>query len=89
MNINETLDIIYEIGARFLFTDYLDDVSSTYVNRETLLTHKGEKAVELAFRQIPSAGINPPREGDTRGNPEIKDWYFFSGIKLLIRLGNE
>ena len=86
ISINKRWDIIYEIGYRLLFTDHLDDVSSTYVDPQTLLMHKGEKAVELAYRQPGGAG-NLPHDGDTRGNPEIKDSYFFSGVKLLVHLG--
>ncbi|MEP6596365.1 MAG: DUF6089 family protein, partial [Ginsengibacter sp.] len=89
ININEKWDIIYEIGARILFTDYLDDVSTSYVNPQTLLMHKGEKAVELAFRQEPASGSNLPLGGETRGNPGVKDWYFFNGIKLLVHLGKD
>jgi hypothetical protein len=87
ININKRWDVIYEIGGRVLFTDYIDDVSTTYVNSQTLLTHKGEKAVELAVRYDPATGGHFPHEGDIRGNPEAKDWYFISGIKLLIHLG--
>ena len=49
--------------------------------------HKGEKAVELAIRQEPASGTNLPHDGTKRGNPEIKDSYFFSGLKLLVHLG--
>jgi hypothetical protein len=83
------LDIVYELSGRLLFTDYLDDVSTAYVNSQTLQMHKGEKAVELAVRQQPTSGVRPFREGDVRGNPEINDWYFFSGIKFLYHFGNE
>ena len=34
--INEKWDISYELGFRVLFTDYLDDVSKTYVNLTVL-----------------------------------------------------
>jgi hypothetical protein len=40
----------FEIGMRKLFTDYLDDVSTTYVDEATLLAAKGPKAVEMAYR---------------------------------------
>ena len=33
-----------------MFTDYLDDVSTTYVDQALLLTNSGAKAVELAYR---------------------------------------
>ena len=84
-------DIIYELGYRLLFTDYLDDVSTTYVDPQLLLAARGPKAVEVAYRAQHSAGSYPYQEGpgDQRGNPNVKDWYFFSGLKLLIRLGKE
>jgi hypothetical protein len=84
IKLNERWDIIYEFGGRFLFTDYLDDVSKTYVNTQAFLSNSRPKAAELAYRQAVGA---VPNEGDIRGNPKIKDWYFISGFKLLLRLG--
>ena len=90
-NFSKRYDIIYEIGYRVLFTDYLDDVSKTYVDPQLLLAARGAKAVEVAYRAQHSTGSYPFQEGpgDQRGNPNVKDWYFFSGVKLLIRLGKE
>ena len=86
INISKRCDLVYEIGGRFLFTDYLDDVSTTYVNTQTLMANSKAKTAELAYRQT----INrSPAEGDIRGNPKVKDWYFISGFKLLLRLGKE
>jgi hypothetical protein len=73
--------ISFELGVRFLFTDYLDDVSGTYADAGVLLNRKGPKAVELAFRIDP-----PPGEGEVRGNPESKDMYVFSGLKFTYNL---
>ena len=90
-NFSKRYDIIYEIGYRLLFTDYLDDVSKTYVDPQLLLAARGPKAVEVAYRAQHSAGSYPFQEGpgDQRGNPNVKDWYFFNGFKLLIHLGKE
>jgi len=87
-NINDKWEIIYEVGYRLLFTDYLDDVSGTYVNPNILLANRGPKAVELAYRAKPLPGGHPfPQgDGDQRGNTKVKDWYFINGIKLLIHL---
>jgi len=79
--INKKWDVVYEIGFRFLLTDYLDDVSTSYVNPQKLLIEKGIKSVELANRQ------QVPHENDIRGNPKNKDSYAFTGIKLLVHLG--
>lgn len=74
----------FELGVRFLFTDYLDDVSGTYADATVLLNRVGPKSVELAFRQNP-----PPGEGQVRGNPESKDMYVFSGLKFTYSLKKE
>src|SRR5690606_13448162 len=42
--------LAYEVGLRKIFTDYLDDVSTTYVDQATLLQERGPKAVEMAYR---------------------------------------
>src|SRR5260221_2243703 len=39
-----------EDGMRKTFTDYLDNVSTPYVDRATLLAAKGRTAVEMAYR---------------------------------------
>ena len=88
-NFNKKYDIIYELGYRLLFTDYLDDVSTTYVSPQILFANKGAKTVELAYRQAPIPDYNLPVNGDTRGNPKVRDGYFFSGLKLLVHLGKD
>ncbi len=90
-NINGKVEIVYEVGYRFLFTDYLDDVSGTYIDPNILLAKKGPKAVELAYRgkPLPNGHAFPQRDGDQRGNTKVKDWYFINGIKILIHLDNK
>lgn len=80
---NEKWEICYEFGYRFIFTDYLDDVSKTYVNLDVLSQAKGPKAAELSYR-----AKNPLSQVDglQRGNSKINDSYFFTGIKLGINL---
>jgi hypothetical protein len=74
-----------EFGMRYLFTDYLDDVSGTYVDYETLVSERGLLAGELASR---IKAYIPPF-GDTRGNPKAKDKYCFGGIKVAFFLGKD
>lgn len=83
-NFSKRYDLVYEIGYRILFTDYLDDVSKPYIDPQILLAAKGPKAVELAFKSKV-----PVVPGDIRGNSNVNDWYFFSGVKLVMRLGKE
>jgi len=79
----ENWEISYEFGYRFLLTDYLDDVSTTYPNLDVLAQAKGLKAAELSYRK---QGVPFREEGQVRGNSKIKDMYFFTGIKLGLNL---
>jgi hypothetical protein len=81
--------ISIEFGFRKLFTDYLDDVSNTYVDEAVLLAERGAKSAELAYRgdELPGGDPNYPK-GMVRGNKSEMDWYYFTGLKLTFRLGN-
>jgi hypothetical protein len=76
-------EISYEFGYRWLVTDYLDDVSKTYVSLEILNLRKGPKAAELAYRKndVPFS-----EEGLPRGNSKVKDYYFFTGVRFAFNL---
>lgn len=87
--ISDNIVLAYEIGLRKLFTDYLDDVSTRYVDRATLLTAKGPLAVEMAYRggELKGGAAYPP-EGTIRGGSKYKDWYYLSGIRVSIALNS-
>jgi hypothetical protein len=88
--VSEHVVLAYEIGLRKTFTDYLDDVSSTYVAQATLLNAKGPEAVELAYRgNEVKGGTAYPADGSIRGNPKHADWYYFSGIRVSIDLNTD
>jgi len=80
----------YEVGVRKTFTDYLDDVSKTYIDEALLASNRSAKAVELAFRsnELKDVNLPYPQDGTIRGGPKYKDWYYFSGITLSIGLFN-
>lgn len=78
-----------EVGLRKLFTDYLDDVSTNYVDQADLLAARGPQAVDLAYRGDELPGGAPyPAKGAQRGGATQKDWYYFTGLHLTYRLGN-
>jgi hypothetical protein len=64
-----------EWGPRRTFTDYLDDVSGTYPEH---VTNGG------GFTDRTTNGSAKP--GGMRGNPRTRDWYFFYGLSLSIKL---
>ncbi|MGQ0740555.1 MAG: DUF6089 family protein [Bacteroidota bacterium] len=77
-----------ELSQRKTFTDYVDDVSSHYVDRNVLLQAKGAKAVELSFREdeLPNGRTLFPGHGEQRGTPSEMDWYYFFGLTMEFKL---
>jgi hypothetical protein len=73
-----------EYGVRKTFTDYLDDVSMTYVPVNFLEGAYGPLSAAMSDRSpvINTAEINTPPRGDD-GN---KDWYSIFGVTLTYRI---
>jgi hypothetical protein len=86
--LNENVRLGIEVGMRKLFTDYLDDISTNYVDRDLLLQNRGAKAVELAFRggELKTGAVYPAA-GTQRGGANVKDWYYFTGLTASFRIG--
>ncbi len=81
--INDTWNIGLEIGMRKLFTDYLDDVSTSYPDLASLEAVNGPIAAELSWRgDEVDADATPPNAGTGRGDVTDKDWYTISGITV-------
>lgn len=87
--VTDNVALAFEIGLRKTFTDYIDDVSTRYVDEFALYAARGPKAVELAYRGGEVKDGNPayPAAGTVRGGAKQKDWYYFSGFTLTIGLG--
>ena len=76
-----------EFSQRKTFTDYLDDVSTSYVDQTKLLFAKGQQAVDLAYRGDEVHNPSPyPPDGEQRGTPTEADWYYFFGVSADIRI---
>ena len=81
--LSDNIRVAAEFSLRNLFTDYLDDVSTTYPDL-SLLTKRG---ASLSYRgdeykpAVPFTG-----EGSIRGNPDVKDNYYFLMLRISYRL---
>ncbi len=85
--VSENIVLAYEVGFRKTFTDYLDDVSTIYVDQTILANAKGAKAVEMAYRGNELKGGAPyPAAGTIRGGSKYKDMYYYTGIRVSIAL---
>ncbi|HRI21587.1 MAG TPA: DUF6089 family protein [Panacibacter sp.] len=77
-----------EFGFRKLFTDYLDDVSTSYADTTILYNTNGALSAALSFR---GDELKPPvnfRTGARRGNPEHNDTYYTCLIKLSFSISS-
>ena len=75
-----------ELGGRSIFTDYLDDVSTTYPDKNELSLLRGDIAVALSDRTDPSLDI--ARAGNQRGNRNDRDYYYVIGVSIMKYFGN-
>ncbi|MEP7279043.1 MAG: DUF6089 family protein [Bacteroidota bacterium] len=84
----DNIVISYEIGFRKTFTDYLDDISTTYIDQTVLGTAKGPTAVAMAYRgNEVKTGLSYPPDGTIRGGSKFNDGYYFSGVTVSIGIG--
>lgn len=79
--LNEDMRVGLELGYRRTFTDYIDDVSTNYVNAAQLLAARGPLAVQMAYR----GNSTYPAAGSLRGNEKNKDGYYFVQLTFIIR----
>ncbi len=77
--------IALELGARKTFTDYLDDVSTTYYDNNLIRAQSGDLAADMAD---PSLGNVPGQTtaNQQRGDPSDYDSYMFLTISVTYKL---
>ena len=84
-SLNEDMRVGLELGYRKTFTDYIDDVSTTYVDQTALMNARGQVAVDLAWRGDETNGGPYPPAGAERGNDKYKDGYYYIGLTYTLR----
>lgn len=90
LRINSKTNISFEIIARRAFTDYLDDVSTSYVNFNEFLANGKPLTANLANRMHEFRGtnelVNLPT-GTQRGGSKVNDYYFFTMVGIHFYMG--
>jgi hypothetical protein len=82
-DVNSSFNIRLEWLHRYLFTDYLDDASTQYINPDlfsSYLSPSLAQQAKLLHKRIPVSSV-------TRGNPKSNDSYFTINLKAGITLG--
>lgn len=86
-NISGRIAMSIEYGFRKLFTDYVDDVSTVYVDPDLLISAGGPASAEMADRTLVPQKPDGTNTGMTRGTPDTNDWYAYTSLGISIRLG--
>ncbi|MCG2613587.1 DUF6089 family protein [Terrimonas sp. NA20] len=88
--ITNNLHLGLEGGLRVLFTDHLDDVSGNYADPADLLAYRSQLSVDLAYRgdELPGGAPTSPGKNAARGGSKYKDFYYFTGLHLTLRINN-
>ena len=84
-DLNDQVKIGVEFGGRKLFTDYIDDVGSQELNYFTLVSGNGAIAGELSIRN-PDQRPTELTDNVYRRGSDLKDWYYFGGITVGVKL---
>lgn len=79
--LTEDLRVGLELGYRKTFTDYIDDVSTTYADPLLLLANRGPQSVAMAQ----GGAASYPVVGLPRGNSKNKDAYYFVQLTITWR----
>jgi hypothetical protein len=83
--LNRRWSVGLEFGTRKTFTDYIDDVSSTYYDKEMIREQRGDVA---AYLSDPSSGAHPGWTAayQQRGDGKDYDSYMFMLLNFTVKL---
>ncbi|MGN6803980.1 MAG: DUF6089 family protein [Ginsengibacter sp.] len=85
--INDNVNLSFEIAHRFTTTDYIDDVSTTYIGADKFPSTAGGKSI-AGIMQDRSFEVGPPIgiEGRQRGFSKQKDQYLIAEIGVSFNI---
>ena len=87
--LTEQVSIGFDILTRKTFTDYIDDVSTSYIDNNLFYKNLPLSAAIVATRMYDkSAGSANRNAGEKRGTAGHNDAYYAAGVKLSIRFGD-
>ena len=89
-NLGSGMSFQFEWGARKVWTDYLDDVSTVYMNPSLLREARGQIAVQFADRAVDrDMPVGQSLEGLQRGDPGRNDRYGYFLFSLGFRVSKK
>lgn len=90
IDLNYRWSVNVEGSVRKLYTDFFDDVSGVYAEKDDIEALRGETAVLLSDRSWEIDPTAPPigEPGRQRGNSKDNDTYAFLGVGILYYFGD-
>ena len=88
VDLSYELSLNFELSARSLFTDYLDDVSTVYPDKSDLLKMRNQIAVDLSDRSLDTPESQIGKKGTQRGNSNNNDSMVLLGVGLVYYFGD-
>jgi hypothetical protein len=90
-SLNRQWSMGFEISRRFVFTDYLDDVSGVYYDKAAIQEKSGDVAMYFADPSLdpnfgPGDGLLTTGTGQQRGDATDNDSYMFAIFSVHYRL---
>jgi len=89
VNIGPAVGINLEWGVRKTWTDYLDDVSTSYADVRVVRAEKGDVAAQFADRMLEVPAGADGATGMQRGDPGKDDAYGFLTASLCFRVSKK
>ncbi|MEJ7768678.1 MAG: DUF6089 family protein [Chitinophagaceae bacterium] len=88
--LNDKVSISLEFIHRKTFTDYIDDVSTTYIDKDLFYKNLPLATAIISNRMYDkSVGFANRNAGEKRGEPTNNDAFYSTGIKFSFRLGDD
>ncbi len=86
--VNENMNVSFEIIHRKTFTDYIDDVSTNYIDPSLFYNYMPLDQAQLAERMANKSISNMYGTGDKRGTATNNDSYYTAQFKIGFLLNN-
>lgn len=87
-DISKKVNFAVEWGIRKTFTDYIDDVSTSYANPVAISSEKGPVASLMSDQSL-DLDTKYGNVGRQRGNSKNNDFYSFAGVMLTFKLSSK
>ncbi len=89
--LSESLNLSFEVILRKSFTDYIDDLSTNYVNYDDLRASNGALSANLSNRMNEYLGQSEPVQlatGSQRGGAKVNDYYAFTMFTINFMIND-